>query len=242
MAWPEVVARRMRWATTLVALVVAMAALAGCSESRVVHDDGLGPQDDERGPLSAQTGAGSFSMTEPEGVAPPWYGSFGSNLLCVRDPTSRVVLERVGWNAADDAPPLSVQSVLRVVNRTSLKTTPFVAVTGKPWKPYDGSPGMPGRYVRNLSGRVVSQPCSDWDQRPPPHFEELVFIVKTSKKGADLTSAYVDYRADGKPYRLKILWQMIACGSAIEARGALDANEEPGGECPKDRFTHRGEN
>lgn len=231
------VAHQTRCATTFVALVVALVALAGCGpDTREIHEDELGSLKDGVGPLSAMSGKGSFAMVEPLGVAAPWYGTFGSKLLCLRDPASHVVLERVGWTSPDDASPLSVQPMLRLVDKETPKTTPFIAVDGKPWDPYDGD-RMPGRYSKRISGRVISQKCSDFEDGWPRTFEELVFVVQASDKGAELTSAYVDYRADDKPYRLMIRWTMIACGSAIEARGG-----GPQDDCPKDRLEHRDEN
>lgn len=234
---PRVVAHQTRCATTLVALVVAITTLAGCdSDTRDIHGDGDGPLRNGVGPLSATSGEGLTSLVEPEGVRPPWYASFGSYKLCVRDPAAHVVLERVGWTSANYAPPLSVQPVLRFVDKTTPNTTPFASFHGKPWDPYDDE-RMPGRFSKRIAARVISQRCSDFDDGLPRPFEELVFVVKASKKGAELTDAYVDYSADGKPYRLMIRWTMIACGSAIEARGG-----GPQDDCPKDRLEHPGDN
>ncbi len=195
--------------------------LSGCQTGPTVHDD-------RHGPLSATSGHGGFAMTEPRNVKPPWYGSFGSYMLCSTEPGTRIELQGVSWKAAADAPPLAVETWLRSVDRVKKHAISVTGITGFPWEPYQGKP-VRGDYSDHIAGTVINQDCADLDDKK---FTELFFVIKTSKAGAHLKRAYVDYLADGEPYRLVINWEMITCGEAIERRP-----EPPdGSDCPPDRL------
>lgn len=214
-------ARPLRWAAGSV-LAVTMV-LAGCSAGPNVHDD-------PDGPLSATSAAGSSVMRAQAG---PWFGTFGSYVLCVHDPGVNLELRGVGWRAADDAQPMEVRTPLRVVDRTTPATTPIGAVRGTPgnssgWKQF------PGRYDDRIAGRRVTQLCKDPDRRR--EFTELLFVLKVAERGADIPEAWIDYTADGEDYRLMIRWRMIGCGSAIEAR-----RDETGTSCREWRTTPEGD-
>lgn len=165
---------------------------------------------------------GGFTMPEPRSRVPrPWTATFGSYLLCVDEPGARIVLQGVGWRAADDASPLKVQTPLRIVDRTTKSTLPFGAVAGPPWKPYSGNP-HPGDYLDNVAGRSITRTC-DFDTK---EFTELTFVLEVGEQGADVPEAWVDYLADGEPRRLMIRWRMIGCGDAVAAR-----DDETGATC-----------
>lgn len=75
---------------------------------------------------------------------------------------------------------------------------------------------------------VITQTCdelrSDWDKttETQPEFTELFFVIKTSRAGAHIKRAHIDYTADGAEYRLTTAWEMLACGSAIRERAVKD--------------------
>lgn len=199
--------------------VLLLVLLAGCQSDREVHED-------QAGPLSATSGWGSFSMDKPRGAGATWVGGFGSYTLCVRDGGTRIELQRVGWRSAQDARPLKVEPWLRFVDRTTKPTSEFVAVPGLPWKPLGDKP-YPGRYSDKIAGEAVTQTCAELNRGRKADsrrraFTELVFVMKVGEQGGELTQGYIDYLADGEPYRLIIGWKMIMCGSAVTARGEDD--------------------
>lgn len=213
----ELMARPAGRAIGLAVLIGAF--LVACQAGRQAHDD-------RAGPLSATSGQGSFAMHKPSGVGQTWHGGFGSYKLCVHEHGVQIELQKVGWRVATDAPPLQVETRLRIVDRTTKPTTEFIAVDGLPWKPYTTEP-YPGTYSDEIAGRKVTQLCSDLKQehegRPnQPEFTELVFVMKVGEQGGEVAEGYVDYVADGEPYRLVIRWKMIMCGTAIESRGDDD--------------------
>lgn len=192
-----------------------------------MHDDG-------KGPLSATSGLGSFAMAKPRGVGNVWSGGFGSYTLCVHEPGASIELQRVSWRSAKDARPRSVAAWLRSVDQTTEPTGEFVGVGGLPWKPLGQKP-YPGRYSDKIAGRAITQTCADLERgrsSDPDHrreFTELVFVMKVGDRGGELVEGYVDYLAEGEPYRLVIGWKMIMCGTAIQARGGDDCAPSPGG-------------
>lgn len=213
-------------------MVVAAMLVAACQSGVAVHDDAS----DGAGPLSASSGFGSFAMTDPPGVKSHWYASFGSYDLCVTEPGARTELTGVTWEAADEARPLAVTPWLRMVDRTTKPTGGFVGVVGLPWKPVEDEP-YPGEYTKKIAGTVITQACANLNRDGNPdverEFTELVLVVKAGKQGADIKRAFVDYVADGDPYRLVINWRMIACGEVIEAR-----DPSPTGDCSADRHNY----
>lgn len=189
---------------------------AGCGDAdRQVHKE-------HQGPLSAYSGGGGFAMAEPRGRG-PWFSTHGEYFLCSTEPGVTIELQAVGWEEAADVRAIAVTPWLRTVDRSMKPTTSVGSVVGRPWKPVGAKP-YPGRFTRQVRGRLITQTCDDirngWDEatHSQPEFTELVFDIKTSRAGAHITRAYIDYTVDGEQFRLSMRRQMIACGSAIRAR------------------------
>lgn len=212
------VMRRPRRCITLVSLS-AVLVLAGCQShpDRTTHGEG-------RGPLSAQNGGGGNSIYEPFDVEYPWYATFGSFMLCLQQGHAPITLESVTWDVADDgATPLKVTPWLRHVDKTTEPAGPASSFIGLPWEVESrGGRGLRGTFSERIAGVEITKTCADLDaerkKSNQPEFTELMFVVKTAREGGHLTRAYIDYLADGEPYRLVINWEMVTCGYVVEQR------------------------
>lgn len=207
-------------ATRTVACVVAvLLALPGCSSGgRERHADG-------QGPLSAQSGRGTTSITAP--ARSPWYGSFGALVLCRTDPDTQIRLQRVRY-VTGPAEPREVTVLLRHVRPGQLTrkgardraedSMPVASAIGFPPR-FSGS-GRPGdgytpagTFTRRISGVPVRQDCGQDETKTG--WTELFFVLEVDERGGEIPRAALDYLADGKPYTLRLEWEMIACGRAV---------------------------
>lgn len=146
-------------------------ALSGCEATpvRIAHSEGGGP-------LSATSARGGFAMARPPRSNGTWYGSFGSYLLCSSQSGVAIRLERVGWRSAKDAPPRMVEPWIRVVDGSTPRTTPVSSVLGHPWNPATVRK-YPGHYSDKISGRMITQPCSEMTGTEVlREFTELFFV------------------------------------------------------------------
>lgn len=205
-------------AGALLLILSLLIAPSGCGRDpgRLVHPEGGGP-------LSASSAVGGFALAAPKSFNGTWFGTFGAYLLCSSEPGVRIGLERVTWRSATDAPPREVTPWIRVVDDRTQPTFPAQSVLGMPWRSA-GELEYPGRYTRNIKGRLISQPCSELSEDVDPktgalrNFTELLLVIESDANGAHVSETYIDYRASGKAYRLEIKWDMVTCGLAITNR------------------------
>lgn len=205
-----------RWGVPLLFLSF-IVSLSGCGRGpdRIVHVDGL------EGPLSASTGDGGYALEAPKRFKDTWFGTFGSFLLCSSQPGAYIELEGVSWRSSADAPPRHVEPWIRVVDDRTPPALPARSTRGLPW---NLSSEYPGKYSRQIEGRIIDQPCSELteDSHPevgaPRRYTELLLAIESDSNGAHVRELYIDYRAGGKAYRLVVKWNMITCGQVISTR------------------------
>jgi len=74
--------------------------------------------------------------------------------------------------------------------------------------------GQQSHLHRGVSGIKVTH-SRDSSQHPSAARTELMFTLEVAEPGAAVSTKYVDYESDGKPYTLVLHWRMIACCNAI---------------------------
>jgi hypothetical protein len=170
----------------------------------------MGPTPDRSGQRSAR-GEGLYrpDMT-------PWFGTFGGVVLCTphRDETARI--ERVRYRIK--VKPLTITPVLRTVSATAPKgvdpmtRTPVSGLLGRPRNLMDPMRRLDGELAPVTEGTEIRSPCT----KGAEGFTELLTVVKFGDNGGWLENVLVDYTVDGDPYTLKVDWEYLGCGKAIE--------------------------
>lgn len=204
---------RARHVLTIV-LSVTLATACGGSGGIERHSDGEG------GPLSATAGSGTSSLFAPG--SSPWYGSFGSYLLCTRVPGEKVTLREVTYEA--EVEPLEVTPFLRTVRPDQAQGDDNSRATigtaiGKPPNLDSGQP-VAGTFTRDIAGHEISDSCEpDFDSG----YTELIIVMKSDDRGGYLPGVSIRYTAESGEYVLHTDWGMISCGSEIPTVGGEDA-------------------
>lgn len=210
------------------ALLACVLPLAGCSDAdslgRVHHDDS-----GKCGPLSASSGTGGVSIQAPKTV--PWYGSFGSFVLCARYPGDRISLRDIEYEA--DVEPLEVRTYLRTVRKSQIafgddgsrtaETSGFVSALGRPPKFDDLDGQAVGTFTSKINGHLITQSCEDAADQANG-YTELLFVMKFGKEGGHVPRASINYVSDKGPadsgqYILDLKWAMTGCATKIPIPG-----------------------
>jgi hypothetical protein len=187
--------------------------VTGETTPRTEHEDG-------EGPLSASSGSGGSAIFAP-GVS-PWYGSFGSFILCSTSPGTDLVLQ----DGRFDTPiaPVAVAATIRKVTPKDLRHAgdeidsylPFATALGSPPgfdEPYvDSVPA--GEFINQLAGTSIDQKCADAGDEAQG-FKELIVTVEVNGDGGEVSDFYVDYEADERPMTLHVDWTLSSCGNEI---------------------------
>lgn len=189
-------------------LVLCVALAGACTSSGGIerHPDGEG------GPLSATTGSGSSSLFAPGNT--PWYGSFGSHLLCTRVPGKKLTLREVTYEA--EVEPLEVTPYLRTVRPDQVqgddnRQATIGTAVGKPPN-LDGGEPVPGTFTTEIAGHEISDSCEpDFDSG----YTELIIVMKSDERGGYLPGVSIRYTTEGGEYILHTDRGMISCGSDI---------------------------
>lgn len=151
--------------------------------------------------------------------APKWRGTYGGFLLCTRG-SEVAVLE--GVRLAASKPPDLVQPGIRTVSKKAIEsaggwTEPVAAMPGSPpsWsEPYaEGVGRMAGSYRSTVEGVRVSGSCAD--DYLTEGFDELMITLDVGREGALVEHFFIDYTANGRPYTLKVDWELGMCGRKV---------------------------
>lgn len=200
----------------------ALLVLTGCSEPAAEaegHDTGTDRE--EGGPLSATLDVGGNAVTAP-GVS-PWHVSFGHYVLCSREPGVEITVEDVAL-ADVPAQPRGVEVLVRTVSPDDFPTSGAIPTPLQPFYSARGSapdfrepyadPAAAGSYTTEVAGTKIEQTCDETKGRVEG-YKELVFTFEVGDEGSRVDAFTIDYSADGRPYRLRVPWNMVACGTAI---------------------------
>lgn len=164
-----------------------------------------------RGPLHSHTAQGATSVHSPGHT--PWNATFGSYVLCSAGGAD-VEIEDIRYSAP--VGPQDVTFALRTVSAkdraSSPAVTPVGAALGRPPNLHSGP--LPGRLADAGAGSRVTRSCADEDEEGAG-FTELLFVLRVGESGGWIDRAWIDYRVHGRPYTLRLDWQMIACGADV---------------------------
>jgi hypothetical protein len=178
--------------------------LAGC-QSTTTHLEG-------QGPLSVQVGGGGLSMKFDKN--PPWSGSFGTFLPCIQTGEEKVEITNVTYEADKDASPLDVKILKRVVTNGDEQdgSLPLGGAKGVPPNLADAAP-LKGEISEEIIGTMVTQSCSNWDQK---NFTEFLFVIESEETGMHLKKVQFEYLVDDESYLLEVPWEIVYCGTSTE--------------------------
>lgn len=188
--------------------------LVACDGSSAEEDRGVSV-----GPLSVGTGSGGSGLYPPPGVQ-EWRGTFGGFVLCSKT-DAVITLDRVRVTTLVDPEDLDI--FVRTVEPTKAKVvdeSAFIplgtALGGAPAfdEPYVTGP-VEGSFSRRVAGTVVDEPCGS-NANAVNGFKELLFTMQVEESGGQISSAEIDYSADGQEHTLLVDWQMVACGKDVD--------------------------
>jgi hypothetical protein len=162
-------------------------------------------------PLSASLpGAGGSSLSAP--ADSPWYGTFGSALLCSQT-GDEITLDEVRYQTKVE--PMILKPMIRTVP-THNERTP-----SGDWSPVASRLGVPSSFVSAphkamgelstvVQGVKISQPCN---QRASAPYTELLTVMKADRGGAWVTGMDIDYTTTAGSYTLYVDWNYVLCGT-----------------------------
>jgi hypothetical protein len=186
---------------------------------------------DFNGPLSASSGEGGNSIEAPGLV--PWNATFSSFVLCS---TGTEAIELEGIRVREPVEPLQTLFYLRSVTLDQIRKTSsedrgnfgtFYTAMGSPPRfaeSYSTIKAPPGTYTTDVGGTEIREACDalddlsldlSLDRVPESGFTELEVVMRAGAAGGQISKLYIDYRADGRPYTLRVDWAMIACGTQV---------------------------
>lgn len=202
------------WYSQLAALTaLATLLVASCSSTdhssdpRRTHQEGTGA-------LSIRLLDGGQSL-EPPGVI-PWEATFGSALPCSTT-GKKVTIEAVSYD--EPVSPLEIKTLVRdvpaAVDRASGEDgMPIGARIGPPTNFASTPHKAAGSLSAKVKGLVVGT-CPAKHRDPNKRFIEFLTVMKVGSRGAWVKGINVNYRVDGKRFKLHSNWTYIACGSKI---------------------------
>ncbi|MCO1339461.1 hypothetical protein BJH93_11245 [Kocuria polaris] len=148
--------------------------------------------------------------------------SFGSGGLCSLRENTKIEIEGVSWAAADPEP-LKVEPWLRIYSSKDESADAFISLLGPAWESSVISQ-EDTVYDDDIAGYEITETCEQLEENKRTQMTDLFFLVTSGPEGAEVPEAYVDYKANGRSYRLIIDYGMIMCGPAISEREPEDGS------------------
>lgn len=165
------------------------------------------------GPLMTTLDAGGVSADRPGGAGTTWSATFGSLILCTKEPVTLLGAE--AHMVEGDA---DVRFALRTVPVPQERSGPALD-----WAPVVSQLGTPEQLSRrntlrwgtltDVAGSKFDQQTCGTDRGDP--FTEILTIIETGDSGALVDRVDVSYETADREYTLPVNWSFVACGDAI---------------------------
>jgi hypothetical protein len=161
--------------------------------------------------LSAQIGEGGYGLDAPRHA--PWSGTFGSFLLCSTRGGAPIVLKTVHY--LNEVAPMSVIPVLRSVPAGNATSThaPVLMRRGTPGHFESVPHALDGRLSSRIDGAKITTPCGGSAEAA---YAELLTVMTFNQRGGWVRETDIDYTYNGKDYTLRLPYDLVGCGTAIQ--------------------------
>lgn len=194
-----------------VVVLLAVAAVGGCSDSEA----GQKGTASEEGPLVSGLGSGGNALDPPGPV--PWSATFGSLTLCSPEPVTITEITPSYSYAEPDTIAFRLRAVPAITADRPGKDIDWAPIAARN-KSLDQL--VKSREVRSTTltpavGASVDQPCTD---DPNASFIELVTTLTVGAAGTWIRGLDIAYESGDEEFNLKVDWNYVACGKAVTDR------------------------
>ncbi|MDK1473122.1 hypothetical protein QNO07_06750 [Streptomyces sp. 549] len=150
----------------------------------------------------------------------PWDVAFGGHQLCTTDGSTIEIEE---FRLETEVQALRTELVVRTLQSGDVPSgweerddaENFTTKSGGLGRLPDLEDGrLVGRFTQAKPGLMVTQGC-DEAKEIKNGYTELFVQFQVGERGAYMSTMWIDYRVNGRPYTLDLEWGAIACGDDI---------------------------